>query len=388
MASPFSLFANAYQNSPIAQSASGTQGATPIDALLQGAAAMQQPGPPVSPSSVYTPEMLQAAINNLQNFGTGLESLYGTPSGAPGASVTQASKIPGRGRKQQAYEQYLIGKGVDPATASRKAAKLKFKDDKGFKKAVREGQFDEFGLSVQGGRVKADQRFTPGAVNVDPQSTALTSAMRGFGLDAIGGARGMLNQGFNADGLSPGQAESLDALKARYMDEFSDVARDSNRAAFGELAGTNTIRSSFAPGFIADTAGKTQSRFLTQAMGELAGREESMLQGRSNRQTQAYNNYLRGILNPGGAGLFTDPQAATAAANLQQQNIANRFGQQGAMTNLMTQPVSLFPDTSEGFFDKASGALSGAAGGAATGAMFGPAGAAIGGALGGLKGLF
>jgi len=363
-------------------------GGLPLDQLMAVAGpamtSMMQPGVAPTATGMFTPEMMQAALDDLDRFGGGLESLYGTASYGPGgAQVTQAQKIPGRDLKKEAFKKYLINKGVDPSTAERKANNLRFRDSKGFRKAIKRGEFE--GLSVDDGRIRAEQQFTPGGVQMGGESERLLDALRSLGMTGIGGMQGMLSQGFNQQGLLPSQQKSLDEMKARYMDEFSDVYRDSTRSALGELVGSGTSKSSFAPGFIADTAGKAQSRFLTQAMGELAGREEQMLTGRAGRQAQALRNYQSGIMSPGAAGLFTDPQSAQMAATLQQQNIANRFQQQGLRTALLSSPVDVMPGAGPGGDEgglNLGGAATGALAGFATG---GPVGAIIGG-VGGLLG--
>lgn len=357
-------------------------------AMLGAAGSMIQPPPAASPLQVYTPEMLQGYIDKLGQYAKQMEAIYGTPSTAPGVSVTQTSEIPGRSRKQEAYKQYLINKGVDPKEAARLASGNKFRDDKGFKRTVRQGEFEDLGLFIQGGRVKAKPMYEGGGVKVDPQSEALRGALQALSLQSIGSIGNMLSQGFNQDGLSPRQAQNLDALKAKYLDEFSDVYRDSTRAALGELVNTGTNRSSFAPQFIADTAGKAQSRFLTQALGTLAGQEEQMLQGRAARQAQALQNYRTGLMNPASLGLFSDPIAAQFAANLQQQNIGNRAQTQTMFNQGLLQPVSVMPDASKGIAERGMGALSGAAAGAAAGSIIPGIGTGIGAVIGGLSGLF
>lgn len=384
MSSP-SYEAWAQANLPTTTAPTG-QGLPWGDLIQAGASAipaMMQPGQVPAANPMLNEAALQAAIDDLARYQQGQEALYGTPSYAPGGtSVVQAQKIPGKESKKEAYQQYLIGQGVDPVVAKRKANKLKFRDDKGFRKAIRSGEFEDQGLFLDDGKIKARPRFTPGGATVSDESEMMTDALRALGMSGVAGMQRMFGEGFNQQGLLPSQQRSLDDLKARYLDEFSDVYRDTTRGALGELVGSGTIKSSFAPGFIADTAGRAQSRFLTQALGELAGREEQMLTGRAARQAQALQNYRGGIMSPGAAGLFTDPQSAQFAANLQQQNILNRAQDQAAMTGLMSTPRSgsLATEEDDGF--NWGGALAGGVTGFLTG---GPAGAVAGGLGGGLS---
>lgn len=403
-----------------------------------GAAGMQVAPPALNSQGYLTPDMLQAAINQNYGYNQDINRLYGTPSYAAGASVQQAQQMSPQEIKAEQYTAYLISTGMSPQAAQAKTQKvianpnIKFADDPKFLKYIKQGNAQ--GLKIgPDGKIQAQTKYTPGGVDLSPESQALNRAFQGLSGEAFGAASGlpgmigmdtaralaqkqqlaglagnMLGQGFTETGLTPSEQAQLNAIQNGYYQQYGDLFNKTMQQATGDLQNSGFTSSNLASKSLQDGAYNAQSRFLTEALSGLAGKEQDLINQRFSRQTGNLNNVLnaynmlgqntglggltQGILNPNQAGLFNDPQAAQFAANLQQQNIANRFQNQALTSGIMTQPVTLTPTAGggggPGIMDRAGGALSGAASGAAIGSIVPGIGTAIGAGIGGLIGAF
>lgn len=424
---------------PLTASASTTAAAAiPWDKVAQFAGPMAQymatanQAPAISSQSVYTPEMLDQYLRSMGQYMNTQNQFYGTPYAGPGGtSVTQSRQMSGQEVKAEAYVNYLISKGYTRENAQKKAnqiiadKKLTFKEDKGFRKYINEGNAP--GVKVQDGKIKASTKFTEGGIQTGDQ--AMRSGFENLSQQALGGASqlmpgltadvqralqarqqlqgsigSLLGQGFTQTGLTPQEQASYDAMKAKYLQDYGDLYRDTMQRTTGELVDSGFASSNLAAGALQRGAYDAQSRFLTGAMGDLAARENELINSRFARQSQNLNNLLNtygslgatqglgsilpGIMSPGQAGLMTDPQTIEALMTMQQNQARNRQMDQTMMNQALAQPLQMLP-SGGGAGSKIGGAASGALGGAATGAMVGgPAGAVVGGVLGGIGGLF
>lgn len=343
------------------------------------------------PLQAFTPEMLDRALQYIQSSGQQLNTLYGTPSYAPGGvSTTQASKLSAAEIKAREYAEYLVNKkGYTPDNAQRAAQaivsdpKRRFTDDKEFKQYIKTGGSES--LSLKGRKIKAATEFTPGGINASPESEAMRQAMQGLGMQSLQAASGLpfmygaeearalqtrqalanqamnyLGQGFETSGLTANEQGNLDALKNKYLQDFGDLYKDTMRTTAGGLQSSGFASSNLANENLQRGAYDPQSRFLTNALAALAEKEQGLVAQRFGMQSQNLSNMLGafgalganqgigsvlgGITNPAGAGLFTDPQSAQMAAMLQQQNIGNVQNQQAQMAGALQKPVTLVPE--------------------------------------------
>jgi hypothetical protein len=179
----------------------------------------------------------------------------------------------------------------------------------------------------------------------------------------------------------------------------------------GQLVDSGFASSNLAAGALQRGAYDAQSRFLTGAMGELAAKENDLINSRFTRQSQNLNNLLNtygtlganqgigsvlsGFISPGQGGYLTEAQSAALLAEMQNNQARNRQVDQSMMNTALGTPLQMLPSKG-GAGSKVGGAASGALGGAATGAMVGSVvpglgtavGAGIGAGLGALGGLF
>jgi hypothetical protein len=402
--------------------------------------------PQITSQTIYTPEMLQAAYDAQMRFQNNQNNFYGSPyTGAGGATTRQASVMSERDVKAEEYKKYLISKGYTAQNAQIETNKIlagqkKFKDDKGFRQAINAGEIT--GLKVGKKKIKAEERIAPGGFSVSPESEALRQGMQGLSGQSIGAAQGLLpmltgdvqrslmarqglqgqlggllGQGFTDTGLTLSEQANYDATKAKYMKDFGDLYRDTMQRTTGELVDSGFASSNLAADSLQRGAYDAQSRFLTDALAGLAGKESDLINARFGRQSQNVNNLLNafntlganqglntvlgGVLNPNAAGLFNDPQSIAMINEMQQNQAGNRRADQSMIDSILGRPVQIMPGT--GASGKAggggmnwAGGLSGALGGAGTGATIGSVvpgigtaiGAGVGGLIGGLGGLF
>jgi hypothetical protein len=346
--------------------------------------------PPQS-QQLYTPEMRDEMLNYLSGLGGNLNSLYGTQSYAPGGiSTQQASQISPQQQKATAYVQYLQSQGFSPENAQKKANQIiaskkeKFADDKGFKQWLKTDGAG-LGLKVGGGKIAAGTKIAPGGVNATPQSELLNAGFQNLSGQALQAASGlpalfgqdtaralqakqglqgmlgsMLGQGFTGSGLLPSETADLSALENFYMQKFGDLQRDTTQKTVGDLVSSGFSSSNLAADALQKGAYDSQSRFLTEAMAALAGKQEDLVNQRFNRQSQNMSNIMNAfntlganqgiggitgaIMSPGQAGLFTDPQSAALAAQLQQQNIGNNLQYGQMMQQGLSSPVQVMPE--------------------------------------------
>jgi len=392
-------------------------------------------GPPTVMNNVLTPEQLQGAVDQFQNYMGGFNELSGTPFAGPGGTqVTNSRELSASEQKVRAYTQYLVqNKGVSPQEAQRRAneivakKKLKFSDDKGFKQWIKGGNAP--GLKARKGKIKSTgPQFEGGQVQTSPESQALLDLARGLSGESLQAARGLpsmfanetaqalasrqgirnnimdfAGQNLNEQGLTEQNELDLQAIEDQIFNKFGDVFSDTMQGATGNLIDSGFNSSSLAGDALQDGAYNTQSRFLTDAAASLANTRQGLIDSNVNNNlknlsglTSAFNTVgansgigavTGGAINPGSLGLFTDPQSAQLAATLKQQDLMNMQRNQFALSDLATKPVTLFGDTGAGGMN-AAGGVSGALSGAKSGAAFGPWGAAIGGLIGGGAGLF
>lgn len=405
--------------------------------------------PEIKSQSVFTPEMLDRYLNSMGQYMDIQNQFYGTPYAGPGGtSVTQSRQMSKEEVKGEAYVNYLVSKGYTRENAQKKAnqviadKKLTFKQDKGFKKYINEGNAPGLKVGSKGG-IKAAPKFTQGGIKTGDQ--AMRSGFENLSQQALGGASqlmpgltadvqralqarqqlqgsigSLLGQGFTQTGLTPQEQASYDAMKAKYLQDYGDLYRDTMQRTTGELADSGFASSNLAAGALQRGAYDAQSRFLTGAMGDLAARENELINSRFARQSQNLNNLLNtygslgatqglgsilpGIMSPGQAGLMTDPQTIEALMSMQQNQARNRQIDQSMMNTALGTPLQMLPGAGGGgggaaggkdgmnWLGGASGAIGGAQLGAKIGSIFPGAGTAIGaglgGVIGGIKGLF
>lgn len=408
----------------------------PLQLAQMGMTANQ--APQITSQSIFTPDMWQAAVDAQRRFQSNQNNFYGTPyTGAGGTTTRQATTMSARDVKADEYKKYLISKGYTQDNAQKEVNKIlagqgKFRDDKGFRQAIKAGDIE--GLSVKKGKIKAQERITPGGFNVSPESESLRQGMQGLSGQAINAAQGLmpmltgdiarslmakqgiqgqlgslLGQGFTDTGLTPSEQANYDATKAKYMKDFGDLYRDTMQRTTGDLIDSGFASSNLAADALQRGAYDAQSRFLTDAMAGLAGKESDLINARFGRQSQNVSNLLnafntlganqgigsvlQGVLNPNQAGLFNDPQSIAMINEMQQNQAGNRRMDQAMLDAALGRPIQIMP-TKDGlnWGGAASGALAGAGTGATVGSVIpgvGTAiGAGVGGLIGGLGGLF
>lgn len=403
--------------------------------------------PAITSQTVYTPDMWQAALDAQLAYQNSQNNFYGTPyTGAGGATTRQATNMSERDVKAEEYTKYLISKGYTPDNAQKETNKIlagqgKFKNDKGFVKAINAGEIS--GLKVGKKKIKAEERVKSGGFNVSPESEALRQQVQGLSGQSLGAAQqlmpmitgdvarslmakqqlqgqlgNLLGQGFTDTGLTPGEQANYDATKAKYMKDFGDLYRDTMQNTTGQLIDSGFASSNLAADALQKGAYDSQSRFLTDALAGLAGKESDLINARFGRQSQNINNLLNsfntlganqglgsilpGVLNPNQAGLFNDPQSIAMINEMQQNQARNRQVDQSMIDAVYGRPIQIMPGTGGGgtgggqdglnWSAGLGGAVTGAKAGAALGSFFpGPGnviGGVAGGLIGGLKGLF
>ena len=216
---------------------------------------------------------------------------------------------------------------------------------------------------------------------------------------------GLLGQGFTQSGLTPQEQMSYDAMKAKYLQDFGDLYKDTMQRTTGELVDSGFASSSLAKDALQRGAYDAQSRFLTGAMGELAQRENDLINSRVARQSQNLTNLLNtfgtlganqgigsvlgGFISPAQGGYLSEAQNAALLAGMQQNQAVNRQTDQSMMNEILGRSTTVVPGAGgDGGGVNWGGGATGALSGAAMGAKLGPWGAAAGGIIGGLGGLF
>jgi hypothetical protein len=374
---------------------------TAISGAMSGAA---NASAPQGPQSIFTPEMLQNALNQMAQYQSGQNALYGTGSTGPGGvQTTQARQLGDQEIKSREYVKYLQSKGYSADNAQKMAQaivadpKKTFFQDKGFMDYVKAGNAQGLSTNKAGKRIKSAPEFQSGGAAVSPESENLFKQFQGLSGEALGAASGLpgafaqdlrsalgarqnlggmaqnyLAQGFNQSGLLQGEQDNLDALKAKYLQEFGNIYNDTMRQTAGGLQSSGFASSSLANDVLQRGAYDPQSRFLTDAMGKLAEIESGLVDQRFNRQTQNLNSILNtfntlganqgigsvlgAVNNPNQAGLFNDVQSAQLAAQLQQNNIQNRQQDQSMANQINTMPVTVSPQ-GPGFFSSLAAGL-------------------------------
>lgn len=394
--------------------------------------AFKPTGAPPTSASLYTPDMLDRAIRSQLGFKNESENFFATPSySAGGVMTTQASKTDPDVLKKQGYIQYLQASGMSKAEAANQAAKVLasgkgFSSDKNFATYVGQGAIPGLSLGANGG-IKAQSQVIPGGISVSPESDALRAAMNNVslqsmqalnGLPAMYGqeaqnseafrqaARNQLGQQalnpYNQNGLTAQGQGDIDATTKNYLNQFADVYRNSMQQTIGSLAQTGFSSSNLASKALEYGAQNAQSRFLSDAMANIANQRQNILNSQSARQAQSQANTINalnsagglvniggitaGIMNPANAGVMTDAQSAQLAMQQQQQNYQNRFGNQQAINQMYMSPTTAMSGSGSGM-GSSIGALVGGIAGTIVAPGIGTAiGAGLGGAAGGLVG--
>jgi hypothetical protein len=397
--------------------------------------------PSISSQQVFTPEMLQGALDNYKYYQAMQNRFYGTPyTGPGGVSVSQPREMSRQEVVAEGYTNYLISKGYSRENAVKRTnriiadPKLTFKSDKGFKSYINKGNIP--GLSIKNGGIQAAPKMTQGGIQSG--APGVMEQVKGLGAESLAAAQGLpsmfgqdvarslqarqqlqnsvanlIGQGFTQSGLTPQEQASYDAMKGKYLQDFGDLYRDTMQRTTGELVDSGFASSSLAKDALQRGAYDAQSRFLTGAMGELASKENELINSRVARQSQNVNNLLNsfntlganqgigsvlgGFISPSQGGYLSEAQSAALLAEMQQNQARNRQVDQSMANQLLTTPVQLLPggggkDGGMNWGGGAKGALSGAASGATIGSVvpgIGTAiGAGVGGIIGGLGGLF
>jgi len=408
----------------------------PLDKFAQFAGPMAQymatanQAPEVTSQSVYTPEMLDRYLNSMGQYMNMQNQFYGTPYQGPGGvNISQPREM---GREEiigEQYTNYLISKGYSRENAQKKtneiiaSKKLTFKQDKGFKKYINQGGAE--GLKVRDGKIKAAPKFTQGGIQSG--APGIGAQIQGLGQESLAAASGLpamfaqdlarslgakqqlqgsianlLGQGFTQSGLTPMEQANYDATKAKYMQDFGDLYRDTMQRTTGGLAESGFASSSLAADALQRGAYDAQSRFLTGAMGELAAKENDLINSRFARQSQNLSNLLNtygtlganqgigsvlgGFISPGQGGYLTEAQSAALLNEMQQSQARNRQVDQSMMNTALGTPIQMLPTS--GIGSKIGGAATGALAGAAAGSVVPGIGTLAGGIIGGLGGLF
>jgi hypothetical protein len=354
-----------------------------------------------APVNAFTPEMLQQLMKQFGQYEANFNAQSRTPTqGAGGVTTSQGGKLSDKEIKQREYAKYLMSKGYDQANAQRLATTTKdLGQDKGFRQWVNKSG-EATSLSTKGGKVKAKTEYAPAGFNVSDMSEANRNAMQGLTGEALGAASGLpqmfgmdlaralqskqqlsgmaqdyLGQGFTDSGLLASEQGQVDALKNKYLKDFGDLYNDTMRSTAGGLQSSGFASSNLAGEALQRGAYDPQSRFLTDAMGKLAGMESDLVNQRFGRQTQNLGNILNtfntlgsnqgigsvlgGIVNPEQAGLFTDPQSAQLQAAMQQNVMNNMQQNQGMKNQIYSQPVTLMGEQPGFWSNLAAGAASG-----------------------------
>lgn len=362
------------------------------------------------PFNAMTPQMLDYARQQQFAYQNRQNAASRTPAyGAGGVTTQQGGQLGSKEIKVREYAKFLVeNKGYTQQNAQSRAqqvassSKEKFKDDKEFNRFVRGGGSASLSKK-KGKKIRAKTEYQPAGFDVSSDSEMMRQGMNSLGLQSLGAASGlpygyaaeeqralqarqglagqaqnMLSQGPGASGLFATQETALENLKNKYLNDFGGVYQDSMRSATSDLIGSGFNSSSLANEYMKDNAYDTQSDFLTDALAKLAGQEQSFLSQASGMGTQNLNNVLNsfstlgqnqgigsvlgGIMNPAGAGLFTDPQSTGLAADLQQRYLTGQRQDQSMMNQINLTPTTIMPE-SPGFFSSMATKLSPFAGG-------------------------
>lgn len=387
----------------------------------------------ISAQTVFTPEMLDRYLNSMGQYMNAQNAFYGTPYQGPGGvSVNQPREMSRQETVAEAYTNYLVSKGYSRENAQKKTdeiianPKKAFKSDKGFKNYINQGNASGLSINKTGG-INAAKKFTQGGIQSG--APGIGAQVQGLGQESLAAATGLptmfaqdlarslkakeqlqgqignfLQQGFGPSGLTPQEQANYDATKAKYMQDYGDLYRDTMQNTTGQLVDSGFASSNLAAGALQRGAYDAQSRFLTGAMGELAAKENDLINSRFARQSQNLSNLLNtygtlganqgigsvlgGFISPGQGGYLTEAQSAALLAEMQNNQARNRQVDQSMMNTALSTPLQMLPTSGGSGGSKAGNALGGAASGALAGARFGPWGAVAGGALGALGGLF
>ncbi len=393
----------------------------------------------VSPTSMFTPEMRDQALAYIRQYMQGQEGVYNAGAFAPGVNVTQTAKTDPAAVKKAAFIQFRMNKGDTLEQATKKANTIlqdpsqSFNQKKGFVEAINTGQIQNLTVGPRG--IRAEATYAPGGVTTSPESQTIQDFLNDLNMQSFGAASGLpadyaANErralaakgaltpqllsnisGMNNLGLTDKEQANIDAIDAYYTKQYGDLVNKTGSEALGIMNNSGFTSSSLADDIWNDYSGKPTAEYAADVAAKMADKYNETLNARTNRlntaQTAGLNTFSTvgatgGIdsLFPGNTsgadfGLFTDPQAAALAAQIQQANIGNRQKDQAMYQNVYTMPADFLPavpggSTGGGFSagGAASGALSGASKGAAIGSIIPGVGSIIGGGIGALFGGF
>lgn len=352
-----------------------------IGAASKGLGSLFGGGTAPQVQQMFTPEMAQQAFDYYNNRGNVANIQRGTPSYAPGTSVKLSQEVSPREVKTDEYIKYLVGKGYTPEYARVKASKGGMNKDKGFRQYAKTSDR----LSVANKKVKGKTEFTPGGVDVSPQSEALRQGISGLGLESLAAASGLpslfgqeaaralgargnlanlamsqLAQPMTEDGLTASDARNLEAIKAKYLNDFGSLFTDTMRGATSSLVDSGFSSSNLAGESLKDNAYNAQSDFLVDAMAKLAGLEDQFKTSAASRRSQGIGNILGafgqlgatggigsvtgGLLDPASAGLFNDVSSASMANQLLGAGLDESFRRDQLAGSVLQQPVTPIPE--------------------------------------------
>lgn len=348
-------------------------------------------------SDVWTPEMRDQAMAIMEQYMSGQEGVYGAGAYGPGGvNVSQTQKLTPQEIKKQAFIEFRMKKGDTLEAATQKANKIlnnesvKFKDKKGFVRAIKKGEIGGVSIGPNGGLIASDQ-YKPGGINVSPESQNIQSYLNALNMQSLGAASGLpamyaaneqralgvrraltpqlLNNisGMNNMGLTNQEQANVNAINAYYAKEFGGKFNEAANAAMGVMNNSGFTSSSLADDIWNDYAVKPMAEYGSDVAAKMAAQYNDILNSRTSRlntaQTAGLNTFntvgatggidslFAGNTSAGDFGLFTDPQAAALAAQIQQNNISNRQKDQALYQNVYTKGVDIMPAAGEGSDD-------------------------------------
>jgi hypothetical protein len=339
--------------------------------------------------------MRDALIGSAQSFQKSLEGIYGAGSFAPGGiNTSQTSRVAPQEMKKQAFIQFRMSKGdsLEEATQKANAAMGGYGKKKGFVNAVGSGQFNDLSVGKDG-KIKAAEKYTPGGVQASSESEMLRQFYNDLNAQALGAASGLplayrsdenralgvrnpltgaaLNQVMNLNqvGLTPREQQNIDAIEKYYTDKLGTVIDKSTNDFIGSVENSGFQSSSLAKDMYMDIAGKPQAEYASDIAAKLAAQYSDMLNAAVNRQQAGLTGSLNAFNtigrlsgadaitaaggSPGEYGLFTDPQSAALAAEIQQANIGNRTKSQSFVQDALGRPINVMPEAQDSFLGRA-----------------------------------
>lgn len=374
--------------------------------------------------NMFTPEMRDQAMAIMQQYMNGQEGVYGAGGYAPnGINVSQTQKLSPADIKKQAFIQFRMSKGDSQAVATQKANQIlndpniTFKDKKGFVKGIGSGQVEGISIGPNGNLITAD-KYTPGGIKTGAASDNIKSYLDQLNMQSLQAANGLPAQyaanesralgvrnamtpqllnnvaGMNNLGLTNQEQANVDAIDAYYSKQYGDKFNAAGNAAMGVMNNSGFTSSSLADDIWNDYATKPMAEYGSDVAAKMAAQYNDILNSRTARlntaqtaglntfntvgATSGINSLFSGNTSGADYGLFTDPQAAALAAQIQQNNISNRQKDQQLYQGAYLKSVDIMPP--------APGSP-GSSGGGGWWNLLGPVGNIVGQTMDGRKGI-